>query len=236
MDGSFWRSEPAAELRGLAKICSPLFLLPLVEFEEVGLGHVDLAPHLASSRHGLALQFLRYVLERADIGGDVLTFGAVAAGGGGDQFAILVTQRHRQAVDLRLGAERKLVVLAELEEAADACNEIDDVLVLHGVVEREHRHRVAHFLEAARRRGADPDRQRFQRAQVGKACLDGVVAFAQRIVLGVGDDRRVLLVVALVVLGDFACQPIVLGLRLLGGQQIDRSFVGFDFGFGHIVS
>ena len=47
MLGSFWRSEPAAELRGLAKIGVAGRLLPLVEREEGGLGHVDLAAHLA---------------------------------------------------------------------------------------------------------------------------------------------------------------------------------------------
>ncbi len=49
MLGSFWRSEPAAELRGLAKIGIAGRLLPLVEREEGGLGHVDFAAHLAHS-------------------------------------------------------------------------------------------------------------------------------------------------------------------------------------------
>ena len=110
MAGSFWRSEPAAELRGLAKIGVAGGLLPLVEREEGLLGHVDLAAHLADLGHVAALQLLRHVLERADIGGDVLALGAVAAGRGGDEFAALVTQRHRQPVDLRLGAEIDLVV------------------------------------------------------------------------------------------------------------------------------
>ena len=51
MAGSFWRSEPAAELRGLAKIVLAGRLLPLVELEEGVLGHVDLAAHLADLRH-----------------------------------------------------------------------------------------------------------------------------------------------------------------------------------------
>ena len=103
----------------------------------------------------LAFELLRHVLQRADIGGDVLAFGAVAAGGGGDEFAILVAQRHRQPVDLRLGAEGDLLVVAQLQKAADAGDEIDDVLIREGVVERQHRHRVADFLEAAGGRGAD---------------------------------------------------------------------------------
>ena len=169
MLGSFWRSEPAAELRGLAKDGVVRRLLALVELEESGLGHVDLAAHLADFRHVLALELLRHFLQRLDIGGDVLALGAVAAGGGGDEFAVLVAQRHRQAVDLGLGAEGDLLVVAELEEAADAGDEIDDVLLGEGVVERQHRHRVADFLEAAGGRGADFQRQRFQRAQVGES-------------------------------------------------------------------
>ena len=51
MAGSSWRSEPAAELRGLAKICLPGRPLPLVERQEGGLGHVDLAAHLADLGH-----------------------------------------------------------------------------------------------------------------------------------------------------------------------------------------
>ena len=117
-------------------------LLPLVEREKGLLGHVDLAAHLADLGHVAALELLRHVLERADIGGDVLALGAVAAGGGGDEFAALVAQRHRQPVDLRLGAEVDPVVLAELEEAADAADEVEHVLLGKGVVERQHRHRV----------------------------------------------------------------------------------------------
>src|SRR6185312_15709060 len=85
-------------------------LLPLVQRKEGRLGHVDLAAHLADPGYVAALQFLRNVLERPDVGGDVFTLGAVAAGRGGHEFAALVAQRHRQPVDLRLGAERDPVI------------------------------------------------------------------------------------------------------------------------------
>ena len=209
--------------------------LALVQFKKRLLGHIDLAAHLADFRHVLAFELLRHLLQRADIGGDVLALGAVAAGGGGDERAVFVTQRHRQPVDLRLGAEGDLLVVGELEKAADAGDEIDDVLVGEGVVERQHRHRVAHLLELARRRRADFQRQRLKRPQVGKARLDCRVAHAQRVVFGVRYARPVLLVIAPVVLGDLDLQPRVLGLRLLGGQQFDGRFVGFDFGFGHLL-
>ena len=52
----------------------------------------------------------------------------------------------------------------------------------------------------------------------GKRCLDRAIALAQRVVFGVRDGRRVVLVVALVVLGELRMQPRVLGLGLLLGQ------------------
>ena len=184
MVGSFWRSEPAAELRGLAKMVLAGRLLPLVEREERLLGHVDLAAHLADVGHVAALQLLRHVLERADIGGDVLALGAVAARRRGDEFAALVAQRHRQPVDLRLGAEIDLVV-AELQKARDAADEIDHVLLGKGVVERQHRHRVTDLLEPPGRRRADLLRRRVGSDEFRKALLDRVVALAQRVVFGV---------------------------------------------------
>src|SRR6202035_2120621 len=53
--------------------------LSLVELEEAGLGHIDLAAHLADVRHVPALELLRHVRERADVGGHVLALAAVAA-------------------------------------------------------------------------------------------------------------------------------------------------------------
>ena len=103
-------------------------LLPLVEREKRLLGHVDFAAHLADVGHVAAFQLLRHVFQRADIGGDVLALGAVAAGRRGDELAALIAQRHRQAVDLRLGGEIDLVV-AELQEARDAADEIEHVLL-----------------------------------------------------------------------------------------------------------
>ena len=140
---------------------------------------------------------------------------AVAARRPGDQRAVLVAQRHRQAVDLRLGGEDDLLVLGKPQETADAGDEIDDVVVGEGIVEREHRHRVPHLGEARRRRGAHALRQAFERAQVRKARLDRGVAPPQRVVGGIRNRRRLFLIIAPVVRGDLCRQPRVLGLRLL---------------------
>ena len=210
-------------------------LLPLVEREKGLLGHVDLAAHLADVGHIAALQFLRHVLERADIGGDVLALGAVAAGGGGDEFAALVAQRHREPVDLRLGGEIDLVVIGKLQKAPDAADEIEHVFFGKRVVERQHRHRMADFLESPRRRRADLLRRRVARDEFGKSRLDGVEALAQRIVFGVGDLRRVVLIIGLVVPLDLERQPLVLdlGLGLGEGGEIGRGFWFCCPGHGH---
>ncbi len=205
-----------------------LGLLPLVEREKGLLGHVDLAAHFADVGHVAALQFLRHVLERADIGGDVLALGTVAAGRGGDEFAFLVTQRHRKPVDLRLGAEIDPVAIGELEEAANAPDKIEYVFLGKRVVERQHRHRVADFLEFSRRRRADLLRRRFAGDEFGKPRLDGVEALAQPVIFGVGNLRRVVLIIGLVVPLDLERQPLVLDLGLGLGEVGD---VGGGFGF-----
>ena len=106
-----------------------------------------------------------------------------------------------------------LEILVALEEAPAALDEIDDVLVGVGLGEAEHRHRVAHLGKAFRRRRADPLRRAILAHQLGKALLDREVAARQRIVLGVRDRRRVLGVIAPVVLGDFRGQPRELARR-----------------------
>ena len=93
--------------RGVARIDVELLarrLLPLVEREEVGLGHVDLAAHLGDRRNVLAL-------ERCGTSFSVLMLAVTSSPSAPSprvaavhELAVLVAQRHRQPVDLRLGA------------------------------------------------------------------------------------------------------------------------------------
>ena len=99
-------------------------------------------------------------------------------------------------------------------------DEIGHVLVGEGVAEREHRHRMAHLAEGLDGCGADPPRRAVGAHQLGKARLDRRIALAQRVVVGVGDLRRVLGVVELVVVRDLARQPLELGRRLRLGQLV----------------
>ena len=170
---------------------------------------------------------MRDIFQRFDVGGDILALAAVAARRAGDQLAVLIAQRHRQAVDLRLGGKDDFLVVGKAQKPADAADKIDDVLLRESVVEREHRHSVPHFGEARRGRRADTLRQAFARAQFWKASLDRLVALAQPVILGIGNGRRILLVIAPVVLGNFGRKPRVFGFGLFFREALrlqPRSF------------
>jgi hypothetical protein len=81
---------------------------------------------------------------------------------------------------------------------------------------------VSDFGEAARRLGANPLRWRLGRQQVRKPRLDGVAAPAQRVIVGVGDRRRIVLVVALVVSSDFQRETHEFGFGLGSRQLLHR--------------
>ena len=82
----------------------------LVEGLEVLGGEVDLSAHLEQRRVGVAGQDEGDRGDGAHVTGDVLTGGAVAAGRGPGEDAVLVGQGHGQAVDLDLCCHGELVV------------------------------------------------------------------------------------------------------------------------------
>ena len=142
-------------------------LLPLVEREEGGFGHVDLAAHLADRRHALAAQLVRDVGERPHVG--VTSSPSVPSPRGrARQAAALVAQRTGQAVDLRLGGEGDLLVLRQAQEPAHALDELPHLVVVEGIAEREHRHRVSDLGELRGRLRADPARGRIGADEIGK--------------------------------------------------------------------
>ena len=163
MPGSFWRSEPAAALRGLAKILPPAASCRCVERLEVGLRHVHFAAHFEHVRR--ARDALRNVVDSPHIGGHVLADRPVAAGRREHQLAALVTQRAAQPVDLGLGGHRHERVGRQVQEALQARDELGDLVCRKGIVEAEHRPRVGDLGERAGRRRAEPLRRRIRRAR-----------------------------------------------------------------------
>ena len=100
---------------------------------------------------------LRNVGDRLQIGGDVLADRAVAARRALHEHAVLVAQRSRQPVDLRLGREQDLAqLLRAREKPPEPLEEIVHVLVGIGLGKAEHGHRVAHLGKAFGRRRTDP--------------------------------------------------------------------------------
>src|SRR5690606_38016617 len=114
-----------ASSSAVARICNCLASLgqSLLEGEEIVAAHVDLAAHLDHVGR-IVRQGLRNIRYGANVRGDILAGGAIAPGGTGDKPAVLVTQRHGKAVDLRLSREDDLALGREGQEPAHAGYEI----------------------------------------------------------------------------------------------------------------
>jgi hypothetical protein len=148
--------------------------------------------------------------------GHVLALVSIAPGDGRYERTRLVAEAQRQPVDLGLGREGQRRGLVQPQEAADAGNEIRDLDIVIGLAERQHGHPVSTLGEALGRRSPD---LRCRAVPVGKNREDGLERFqpaAERIVLGVGDGRGVIAIIALVVLRDLDRE---LGVLRLGSPQ-----------------
>ena len=90
--------------------------------------------------------------------GHVLADLAVAARGAAHEHAVLVDERDRQPVDLRLGHEADLAHLDALarQVALAALDPGRQLLLVAGVGEREHRLEVADLLELVERLARRP--------------------------------------------------------------------------------
>ena len=135
--------------------------------------------------------------------------------------AVLVAQRHRQTVDFGLADDLHRLVFIEAEEAAHPGDELDHVAVVEGVAERQHRPGMGDLPEAGGRRSADLFRRAVAARQVGEGGLDGLQAAAQRVVVGVGDPGCVVLVISLVVGGDFLSQGVQFSRRFQRRQRVN---------------
>ena len=198
--------------RGLAR-----FFAPAVEREEVVAAHIDLAAHLQDGRR-LAAQPVGHIVHRGEVAGHVLAHRAVAARRTEHEPAVLVAERDRQPVDLGLGHDFDGLVLSKAEKAANPRVEIRHLARVEGVAQRQHGCRMGDFRESGRGRGPDPAGRAVVAHQIGKACLERVVAPAQRVVFGVAHLGRVAAMIAFVVMGDFTRQPLEFRRRRVGRQ------------------
>ena len=178
-------------------------------------GEVDLAAHLERPRVLLAVDGAhaeRDRLDRAQVRGHVLPALAVAARRAADELTVLVHERDRGAVDLRLGDVRDGLI--GVEPLAHVVRPLLERLVGRHLLERPHRGEVVDFAELVRRRGADALRRRVGRDEVRMLLLERLQLVEEPVVVGVRDLRIVEDVVAVQVVLDLLAQ---LGSTLLDG-------------------
>ena len=193
--------------------------LARVQRGEVGVAHVDFAARLEDL--GRALEPLRDRFDHAHVRGHVLAFVAVAARRRLDEFAILVAQAAGEAVDLGFRNDIERRALAQAQKPPHPGAELLDLLVGEDIAERQHRHAVADLGEFLRRRRADLAICRVRVGKLGERVFERGIAPAQRVIFGVGNDRRVFAVIAPVMLGDLGLKPRVLFPRL-GESELGR--------------
>ena len=178
--------------------------LALVHGLELGDGHVDLAAHLEQGwiRPARLGQLLGHLLNRRHVGGDVLARDAVAPRRRLHEPALLVGERHGDAVDLGLAGERQRVEVEGGVLAPQPLGPGAQLGLVERVVEAHHGHPVTDLLEEARGRGPHGVGGRVGRGELGVLLLQLAQLADEQVVLGVGDLRRVERVVQLVVVPD----------------------------------
>ena len=138
---------------------------------------------------------MRDILDGLDVVGDVLTGAAVAARCRPSQDAIDIEDIARQAIDLGLGGEGDRLAFRDLEKTTDTVFEIADILGGEGVVERQHGNAMDDRRKFGRGRSADGFRRAVGGLQFGIFGFDGPQALFQRVIFGVGQFRRFLVII-----------------------------------------
>ena len=218
---------PQRACGGVAGIGERLFPqggLAFVQSQKIRLAHIDFAPHLQNPG-GIGDAF-RNLVHGQQVAGDVLAHLAVAAGDALLETTVHIAQRNGQAVDLGFRHQVDGGILVKPQESPDPTHEIPHILVVEGIVQRQHGNPVAHLAEPVRRRVPHPPRRRIRANQIGETVLDLAIAAHQLIVGGIGNHRRRQGVIGPVVAGDLLGQTIQLHLGLNLGQVFDGDDIG----------
>ena len=242
MPGSSWRSEPAAAFRGFGAGFLPAADLGVVEAGEPGEREVDLAAHLEERRRRFALvgaDAERHGRHGAQVPRHVLAARAVPARRAADERALLVDERDRGAVDLRLDHVGDRLVRPQ--PLAHVRGPLLQRLRRRHLLERAHRLQVVDLREPAGRGAADALRRRVGGDQLRVVGFERAELVVEHVVRAVRDLRIVEHVVAVVVVLD---EPSELGrprggirgrgMELLGGVDervgtgVGQPLVGVD--------
>ena len=176
-----------------------------VQLVEHGVGHVHLAADYEPLREAAA-KLLRQAAHSAQVFRHVLASDAVPARRAADENAVFILEGHGEAVDFRLDA-----VFAPLRQGGGhALVEGGELLEGEHVRQALERHLVLHGGEAALRRAAHALAGGVGVVKLGVGGLQLLQAAHQRVVLKVGDDRRVLVVIMAVVFKYFGPEGLYL--------------------------
>ena len=149
--------------------------------------------------------------------GDVIAGAAIAAGGGVVELAVAIDERDRDAVDLWFDSDRDIIVA---ESFADALVKLDEFLFgararrffqclgcqLEDIVDREHRHQVAHFFKSFDRLASDAKGGGIRIVQLGVLAFEFLELAEKPVVFGIGNFRRRLAVIKTVVVLELLAQ------------------------------
>ena len=128
-------------------------LIFLIQGQKVGFGHVNFTADFEDIGNR-SLNFYGQGTDCAQVGSDVFSSRAVAAGCALNEFAFFITGGKRQAVNFGLAHEGRR--FGRIEKALDAHYKIVKLFNRKNITQRKHRKAVADFAELAFYRRADP--------------------------------------------------------------------------------
>ena len=223
--GVFLTKRPCGGVAGVGKRVAPGGVGLLVQTREAALGHIDLAahldrvgtvgPHVHERRLG---QMHGHVVDGAHVERDVLARGAVATRGRAHKGAVLVGERHAQAVNLELAGVDGTAGTKGRLGALEPCVELVQV---HGIVHGVHARHVRDGRELLGHVAAHALRIGRLRHQLGIGGLDLLELHEHLVKGGIGDLGRIEHVVTVGVVIE-----LVPKLRRTGRRRLARAHGG----------
>ena len=175
------------------------FLLTLVQRNEVGVGHVDLATHFQHRRHVGTKQTQRDFANRPHVVRDVVSDLPVAARDTPNQLALFVNQRNGHAVDLQFDHPLDWLVGNRFDHALAV---LQQLLAIVGVVDRQHGKSMRDADQTGNGRVTDPLCRTVRRDPLGMGGLELLQFLHQAVVFEIADLRLPFHVVLVVMLAD----------------------------------
>ena len=211
--GILLAERPGGGIARVGKQFSAHFMLRSIKCGKILFSHVNFAANFEDGGH-CAAQHLRNIGNMRDIGGNILTHLAITPRRRAHQHAVLITQRARQPVDLVLRRHRYRGIIRQRQKPPHPRDELRHVFIGKSIVEAHHARLVAHLAE--RRCGnfvADHPAGRIRPDQLRIGRLQFIIPPHQSVIVGIGNLRRIVGVIELVVPRDLARKP----HQLIGG-------------------